>query len=245
MEKQGRLYIGTSGWKYAHWENLFYPADLKKRDQLNYYTSLFTTVELNNSFYRSPTPENFKSWNKEVPDDFVYTVKANRFFTHLKKLNVQREDLDRFLIKSSLFEKKLGAVLFQLPPIWKINVERFASFLSLLPKGMRFVFEFRNPTWYDERIYSLLRLHNCAFCIYELDAHLSPREVTADFVYIRLHGPGEKYQGSYNKGTLKKWAKACMQWKGEGKDIFVYFDNDQLAYAPFNALMLKRMLPLQ
>jgi len=239
--KKGEIHIGTSGWKYKHWDNTFYPTEVKGDAQLAYYATLFNTVELNNSFYRQPSISNFLNWKEAVPKDFSYAVKANRFFTHMKKLKVEANDVYDFIDKVNHLGEKLGPILFQLPPSWKINLDRLAYFLNLLPKGYRYVFEFRNATWYNKAIYELLATKNVAFCIYELDGHLSPLTVTADFVYIRLHGPGAKYQGSYQDKDLETWVTFMRQQTDAGKDVFVYFDNDQAGYAAFNA---KRMLEL-
>lgn len=239
--KEGNIYIGTSGWSYKHWDNVFYPSAIKKADQLKYYSTLFNTVELNNSFYRQPKPENYVQWKSIVNSNFKFSVKANRYFTHLKKLKVSQHDIDDFLSGVDFLNDKLGPVLFQLPPKWNLNVERFESFLSILPNSYRYVFEFRNHSWYHPAIYELLKKYNCAFCIYELDGHISPLEITADFMYIRLHGPGAKYQGSYNKETLNKWADYCLSAQKLGKDVYIYFDNDQNGYAAFNALDLRKM----
>lgn len=239
--KKGEIHIGTSGWKYKQWDNTFYPTEVKGDSQLVYYATLFNTVELNNSFYRQPSISNFLNWKEAVPKDFSYAVKANRFFTHMKKLKVEANDVYDFIDKVNHLGEKLGPILFQLPPSWKINLDRLAYFLNLLPKGYRYVFEFRNATWYNKAIYELLATKNVAFCIYELDGHLSPLTVTADFVYIRLHGPGAKYQGSYQDKDLETWVTFMRQQTDAGKDVFVYFDNDQAGYAAFNA---KRMLEL-
>jgi uncharacterized protein YecE (DUF72 family) len=240
--KKSSIYIGTSGWKYKHWDGVFYPEDLKKTSQLPYYYGIFNTVELNNSFYRQPAAAQFESWKDTVPSDFIFAVKANRFFTHLKKLKVTAEDITALLDKTSHLAEKLGPILFQLPPGWNINTERLESFLSLLPKNYRYTFEFRNQSWYTEEVYELLAKYNCAFCSYDLAGHLSPLAVTADFVYLRLHGPGNKYQGSYTEADLIKWANFAMQHQGEGKDVFIYFDNDQAGYAAFNAQRIKLII---
>jgi len=237
--KKGKLYIGTSGWHYKHWLGKFYPADLKPEEQLDYYLTFFDTVEINNSFYRLPTRETFLKWHGDTPAKFLFSVKASRYITHMKKLNESADALDVFLSHAEALSEKLGTVLFQLPPGWKINPQRFDNFLGVLPRSERFVFEFRNSSWYTEDIYSMLRKHNSAFCIYELGGHESPLIVTADFVYVRLHGPGDKYQGSYNNDKLKKWADQLLKWREEGKDAYIYFDNDQEAFAVFNALTLK------
>jgi uncharacterized protein YecE (DUF72 family) len=235
------IYIGTSGWHYKHWIGTFYPEGTKDAEQLAYYLKFFHTVELNNSFYRLPSEETFMNWNKAVPPDFIFVVKANRYITHNKKLKDPEQSLALFFDHVKGLKKKLGPILFQLPPKWNVNEERLESFLEHLPRKYRYVFEFRNPSWYTENVYALLRKHKCAFCIYELAGHLSPMVATADFVYVRLHGPGDKYQGSYTDKALKEWSAQCKEWVKEKKDVFVYFDNDQLGYAAFNA---KRMLEM-
>lgn len=239
--KKGKIYIGTSGWKYAHWEGTFYPELLKKKDHLKYFTSIFQTVELNNSFYRQPKIHNFQSWREQVPDNFIYSVKANRYFTHLKKLKVSKEEIEIFIEAASGLKEKLGPILFQLPPRWKINIERLENFLSILPKGERYTLEFRDHTWYTPEVYALLEKYNCAFCIYELAGHQSPLWSTADFVYIRLHGPGEKYQGSYSDESLAGYYRLLHTWLEYGKDVYLYFDNDEAGYAAKNAITLQQM----
>jgi uncharacterized protein YecE (DUF72 family) len=236
-----RIHIGTSGWSYRHWRGTFYPEDLRVKDEFRYYTAHFDTVELNNTFYRLPAKETFAEWNKAVPDDFVYVLKASRYITHMKKLRDPAESIVSFFDNAAFLAEKTGAILFQLPPMLKCDYGRLDHFLSKLPKSYRYVFEFRHDDWYREEIYRLLERYNCAFCIYELNGHLSPVKVTADFVYLRLHGPGGKYQGSYSDETLSEWAAQIREWL-ETKDVFVYFDNDEKGYAAFNALTLKELL---
>src|SRR5690606_31090935 len=151
------------------------------------------SVELNNTFYRLPSEETFLKWKAAVPDHFLYVVKASRFITHMKKLRDPAESLQRFMERVVLLGDKLGVVLFQLPPFMKVNLELLQEFLAKLPSGLRYVFEFRNEDWYRPEVYETLRRYNCGVCIYELAGHQSPVEITADFVYIRLHGPGNKY----------------------------------------------------
>src|SRR5690606_26584481 len=236
--RKGKIWIGTSGWHYKHWKGTFYPEGLADSKQFDFYKKKFKTVELNNSFYMLPESKTFDGWRKAAPKNFLFSVKMSRFITHMKKLNVGKNDINKFLNRAAHLGEKLGPVLFQLPPRWKKNVERFERLLNILPKGYRYTFEFRDHTWYDEEIYALLRKHSASFCIYELEYHTSPIEVTSDLVYIRLHGPGKKYQGSYNKRTLKKWAERCRKWQKEGRDVFVYFDNDQQGFAARNAIDL-------
>jgi uncharacterized protein YecE (DUF72 family) len=240
--RKGKIYIGTSGWSYKHWKHTFYPEGTKNADHFSYYQRHFNTVELNNSFYMLPPPETFTTWNKSTPSKFIFAVKASRFFTHMKKLIVDREGIIRFFTSVDQLGTKLGPILFQLPPKWKINAPRLAEFIAALPKGYRYTFEFREHSWYNDEVYAILRKNNCAFCIYELEFHLSPTQITADFVYIRLHGPGYKYQGSYTDAKLSEWAQQLQAWQKAGKDVYIYFDNDQEGYAAFNAITLQKLV---
>lgn len=242
MKRKGKLHIATSGWSYKHWIGKFYPSALKAEEQFDYYLTFFDTVEINNSFYRLPSREIFLKWKTETPSAFQFSIKASRYITHMKKLKDTEQGLDTFLSNAQALDDKLSTVLFQLPPTWKVNQERLHDFLKTLPKDVRFVFEFRNPSWYTIEVYSLLRAYNCAFCIYDLAGHQSPMELTANFAYVRLHGPGEKYQGSYSDAALRTWATRILQWQDQGKDVYAYFDNDQEAFAVFNALTLKDLL---
>lgn len=241
--KKGKVYIGTSGWHYKHWKGTFYPGKIKNEEQFDFYKNIFASVEINNSFYRLPSLKTFNEWHRSAPPHFVFAVKASRYFTHIKKLNIKKGDLRKFFTRIQHLENTLGPILFQLPPTWKINEERFENFLSQLPAGFCYAFEFRNETWYDHRIYDLLRKYDCAFCIYQLAGHLSPLQITSSFVYIRLHGPTEnKYQGSYSAKQLERWSNKCRQWQDEGKDVYIYFDNDQNGYAAFNAQKLMKLV---
>lgn len=240
--RKGKIYIGTSGWSYKHWKGNFYPRTIKDSDEFTFYQNYFKTVEINNSFYHLPLESTFIQWRKNTPKDFLFSVKASRFITHMKKLKVDNDGLEVFLKRARKLKEKLGPVLFQLPPGWKLNLERFESFLNQLPAKNLYTFELRNHTWMTEEVFGLLKKHNCAFCIYELDHYLTPLEITADFVYIRLHGPSGKYQGNYTRAALKKWAGLCLSWQKKGKDVYVYFDNDQKGYAAANAMTLQSLL---
>jgi uncharacterized protein YecE (DUF72 family) len=137
---------------------------------------------------------------------------------------------------------KIDVVLFQLPPKWNRNSRRLASFLDTLPEGWRYAFEFRDESWFSQETYDLLRGHNAAFCIYELAGNRSPEVITADSVYVRLHGPEGAYQGSYSEEELKQWASKCRQWAEDGLEVRIYFDNDDRGFAPTNANTLKEAL---
>ncbi|NIR46911.1 DUF72 domain-containing protein [candidate division KSB1 bacterium] len=243
MEQKTNRHIGTSGWNYKHWKGPFYPDDLSQKDWLDYYLRKFQTVEINNSFYQLPEKKTFETWRETVPAEFVFSVKASRYITHMKKLKDPRESLNNFLKRVAVLEEKVGAILFQLPPRWRLNSERLQNFLSLLPKEFRYTFEFRDATWFDSQTYEILAEHNAAFCIYHLQSELSPKEVTADFVYIRLHGPSKQaYQGQYSDETLAEWKDSISSWTKQGKDVYCYFDNDEKGYAAQDALRLQQML---
>src|SRR5205807_6542075 len=161
-----------------------------------------------------------------APKDFCFAVKASRFITHMKKLKAPRTATAKFLLRSEKLEQKLGPILFQLPPRWRVNVERLSEFLEALPKGHRYCFEFRDRSWHAPEVYELLRAYDAAFCIYDLMDNETPLEITADFAYVRFHGPTEaRYAGSYPTQTLKKCARRIEQWRDGLADIYVYFNN--------------------
>lgn len=235
--------IGTSGYHYKHWVGTYYPADVKAGEMLKHYLRDFDTVELNNTFYQLPNETTFDAWRKNTPHDFLYAVKGSRFITHMIKLKDPLRGLTNFMPRAERLRWKLGPVLWQLPPGWKVNVERLEEFLSLLPKEHRYTFELRNETWMTDKVLDVLRKYNAAFCIYELAGYMSPIEVTSDWTYIRLHGPTHfKYQGSYTDEQLAMWAERIRGWSRTMKAIYVYFDNDDSAYAVYNAMTLKKML---
>ena len=242
MSSDRQARIGTSGWHYRHWCGPFYPAETRSPGMLGFYLQHFDTVELNNSFYKLPTADAFRCWRESTPRNFLFAVKASRFITHMKKLSDPQSALENLLPRAGQLREKLGPILFQLPPHWGVNLERLDNFLSLLPREHQYAFEFREPSWHQAKVYELLRRHNAAFCTFELAGFQSPVEVTADFAYVRLHGPGGKYQGSYSTRSLRGWAERIAGWRRSLKNIYVYFDNDQAGYAAKNALTLKRMV---
>ena len=236
--KRGDCHIGTSGWHYNDWLGPFYPDDIHAKDFLTFYADHFKTVEINNSFYHLPKRETFEQWRVEGGKGFLFAVKASRYITHMKKLKDPEEGLSNFLDAADGLGKSLGPVLFQLPPRWHVNTERLNNFLEKLPKDLRCAFEFRDETWFDEKVYKLLAEFNAAFCIYDLGGRESPEKLTADYVYVRLHGPGGKYEGNYSVQKLKSWGKKFDKWMADGKDVYCYFDNDQKGYAVKNAITL-------
>lgn len=234
--------IGTSGWHYKHWKGTFYPAELPASKWLGFYVRHFDAVEINNSFYRLPRPEMLAAWRDATPRGFCFAAKASRFLTHNKKLKEPENALQNFLPRIETLGKKLGPVLFQLPPSWRCNIERLGEFLAALPRAHRYAFEFREQSWICDANLELLRRHNAAFCIYEIAGYHAPLEITADWTYVRLHGPGGKYQGSYSDAKLREWAAQVARWTKKLRAIHVYFDNDQAGYAAQNALRLKEFV---
>jgi uncharacterized protein YecE (DUF72 family) len=236
------IHIGTSGWHYKHWCGPYYAEKLAASKMLACYYQDFDTVEINNSFYKLPYESTFAKWRQDTPRNFCFAVKASRFITHMKKLKDPENALENFIPRAEALKEKLGPILFQLPPHWPVNLERLEEFLSALPKKHLYTFEFREPSWHRDEVYELLRRHNAAFCMYELDRFQTPDVISADWTYIRLHGPGGKYQGSYSTRQLRDWAAKIRDWSGSLRAVYVYFDNDQAGYAVHNALELKRLV---
>lgn len=245
MKKKGKIHVGTSGWHYLHWKNRFYPSGMPADRFLAFYAGQFQTTEINNTFYQLPRPEAIQSWLATVPDQFIFSVKASRYITHQKKLKDPQKSLALFFDRIRQFGKKLEVILFQLPGHWKPDAQRLNDFLQILDKKRRYAFEFRNPDWQTSVIIKILQAAGCAFCIYEFNGVKTPDIVTADFVYIRLHGPRRAYQGSYDTCAIQEWAGKIVSWSRQGKDVYIYFDNDEKAYAAKNALALKNILSQQ
>lgn len=236
-----RFRVGTSGWQYKHWRGVFYPAGLAVRRWLDYYAARFDTVEINNSFYRLPAVETLEKWRDSTPPGFLFAVKASRYLTHYKRLADPEEPIARLFSRITALGPKLGPVLFQLPPKWQADADRLSTFLRRLPRGPRYVFEFRDPSWETPAIWRLLEKHGAARCVFELAGYTSPLARTADFVYLRLHGPlAAKYAGCYHDAALHCWARWLV---AEAPDCgYVYFDNDQAGYAAANAAALRQWL---
>ncbi|MBM9593267.1 DUF72 domain-containing protein [Roseitranquillus sediminis] len=238
----GRVHFGTSGWTYDHWLGRFYPREERKLSRLQQYARSFRSVEINASFYRMPTPRAMQAWLDETPDDFVFAAKVSRFITHRKRLREPDIHIPIFFPRIFQLKPKLGPLLVQLPPNFRCDMGRLAAFADLLPPH-RYAFEFRHESWWSEEVYDYLRSRNLAFCQYHLAGRLSPNVVTADFVYVRLHGPGAAYQGSYDDHTLQDWAAWVGRWRAEGRDVYMYFDNDEKAYAAEDARRMQDLVP--
>jgi uncharacterized protein YecE (DUF72 family) len=236
--------IGTSGYVYPHWRRgVFYPPGLPARQELAYYAARFRTVELNNSFYRLPTPEMFLRWRDSTPSDFDFAVKASRYITHIKRLRNVADELALFMERASLLGPKLGPVLFQLPPTQRIDLVRLRDFLTLLDPDRRWVVEFRHPSWHTGETYTLLAERGVALCI-PVGGGLEPdRITTAPFTYIRMHR-GQEPAGGFTRDELKSWAARIRGLAATGKQVYVYFNNDWEGFALRDALTLERLLGL-
>lgn len=233
-------FIGTSGWMYPHWQGPFYPRDLPAAQWLAYYAQHFDAVELNRSFYRWPTEPQFAAWREAVPQGFHFAVKASRALTHLHKLSDPGQAAAQVVQAIHGLGPALSAVLFQLPPRWHVNVDRLRALLAALPRGTRYAFEFRDPTWHTAAVREVLEQANAAFCVFDLGGVTSPRWITADFVYVRLHGPHAPYRGRYGQDRLEHWASWLM---GCGvADAHVYFDNDEAGHAVEDARLMRALL---
>jgi len=230
--------IGTSGWVYKHWRG-DRPA-LKQREWFGCYAREFDTVEINNSFYRLPSETAFDAWREQAPPGFVYAVKASRFLTHMKKLKEPEQPLALFFSRASRLRGTLGPVLYQLPPRWKVNLERFEHFLSVLPSGYSHVVEFRDPTWLIADVFRLMERHAVAHCMHDMGGAWTPLRVTARKVYVRFHGD-LRHGGNYTDDSLREWAQRIAGWRGQ-HDVFVYFNNDVGGYALDNARTVKRFV---
>ncbi len=233
--------VGTSGWVYPHWRGLFYPDRLDPRLWLGHYAHSFDTVEVNNTFYRLPSPETFAGWSAQTPEGFLFAVKANRLLTHWKRLKDVEQALEEFLSRASLLGGKRGPILFQLPPRWGPDLPRFESFLQSLPPGGLYVFEFRDQRWFDDAVFRLMERRGVVHCIHDMRPLRVPLRVTADAIYLRFHGD-PTHAGDYPEEHLAQWAERIEGWLSSGLDVYAYFNNDIGGYALRNAESLRRAL---
>ena len=238
------IWIGTSGWAYDHWIGTFYPPDLSKQRWLRYYARHFSTVEINRSFYRLPSREQFASWATQAAaeGEFLFAVKASRYITHLKKLNEVGDALQRLAYVAEGLDSQLGPFLYQLPPHWTVNPERLASFIGELPAGQRAAFEFRDPSWYRPDVISMLERSGSALVIAVGGSLPTPLDLppVGSFRYVRIHG-GTQGIG-LTDDELEQLAHRLSSGPAADTDAYVYFNNDPEGYAVRNALRLRDML---
>jgi len=237
--------IGTSGWHYADWRGRFYPEKLPMAKWLEFYAGHFTTVELNNSFYRLPTESTFAGWREAVTAGFTFAVKVSRFITHIKRLKNVEEPMDNFISRARNLNEKLGPLLYQLPPNLHRNDDLLESFLPTLPQGMKHVIEFRHQSWLTDEVFAILRRHNVGLCIFDMPSLRCPLAATADFGYVRFHGSGSLYSSCYPDEELADWAGSIAQLAAGLKEVYIYFNNDIDGYAVRNAFTLREYLQKQ
>jgi uncharacterized protein YecE (DUF72 family) len=237
--KTVRYYIGTSGWHYDHWREVFYPTGLAKSKWLEFYSRQFYTVELNNSFYRLPSEKAFANWKDSSPPEFVFSVKVSRFITHIKRLRDTAEPVSKFMSRARLLEGKLGPLLYQLPQNMRCDVQVFEDFLKTLPGDACHVFEFRHDSWFNDDVFNLLRRYTAGFCIYDMPGFSTPLVATSDFAYIRFHGSRWLYGGCYSDKELEDWARRIKEL--EVRTVYAYFNNDTEGFATRNALTFRHL----
>lgn len=249
-----RIFIGASGWSYDHWKGIFYSEELPKSAWLAHYARHFNTVELNASFYRIPSQKSAVKWNKTVPEGFVFSIKASRLITHVKRLESCTREISWFFDAISPMKQKTGAILFQLPPSLKPDEEKLEAFCKTLqqinptaadePETQiwSYAFEFRNSAWYNSSTYKVLEKYGAAFCIHDMPGSATDRIITAPFTYIRFHGYQSKYGGNYPETELTSWAQWIQSVSPSCKRVFVYFNNDAGGFALKNASHLASLI---
>ena len=242
MPGDGTLRIGTSGYVYPHWRSgVFYPAGLHARDELGWYASRFSTVELNNPFYRAPTPDTFARWRDATPEDFLFAVKVNRVVSHVLRLGDVGEPLADFLRPARRLGEKLGPLLVQLPPQFPVDLARLARFLSLLPDEDRWVLEVRHPSWQSDAVYEMLGRRDVALCV-PIGGRVQPDLVTtAPFTYLRFHLGGGP-EGGFTDEQLACWAGRVRALVRSGKGVYAYFNNDRGGHAVRDAARFRALL---
>jgi uncharacterized protein YecE (DUF72 family) len=239
----GRAYIGTSGWNYDSWREVFYGGRPKK-EWLQFCAQHFSAIEVNATFYRLQTKATFERWRAETAPGFHFAIKANRYVTHNKKLTDPQPSIELERERAAGLGPQLAAIVWQLPRNLHRNLPRLESFALALGRWqeVRHAIEFRHESWFDDEVASCLCKHRIAVC--QSDAADWPLwdAVTTDLVYVRLHGHSLTYASRYADAELRAWATRVRHWQGEGRDVYVYFDNDALGNAPRDALRLIGMV---
>jgi uncharacterized protein YecE (DUF72 family) len=267
--------IGISGWRSEPWRGVWYPEDLPHRRELEFCGAHFPTVEINGSFYSLQRPEYYEEWYRDTPPGFLFSVKGSRYITHMLRLKNIEKPLANFFASGILaLRDKLGPFLWQFPPMFRFDPGRLENFLDLLPRNtqralalarrrdarmigrsrlaidakrpLRHAIEIRHPSFMNNDFTALLRKHDIALVVADT-AGKWPKmfHVTSDFVYVRLHGDIKIYTSGYSDRALASWARRIRAWARDGRDVYVYFDNDVKVKAPFDALNLMRKLRLE
>lgn len=237
-----KYYVGTSGWHYDDWRGKFYPERLPKNKWLEFYGRRFSTVELNNTFYRLPTEKAAKEWHDASPEDFFFAVKVSRYITHMKKLKDGKASMALFTSRIAPLKEKTVPFLYQLPDGFERNDARLEEFLDILPRENKHIFEFRDKSWYHEKVYDILKKYGAGFCIFDMPGLTSPLVATADFAYVRFHGKNDIYTSKYDDEEMKEWAVKIGRLAKHLKEVYIYFNNDSAGYALDNAATLQEYL---
>jgi uncharacterized protein YecE (DUF72 family) len=232
--------IGCSGWSYPHWRRRFYPEKLPAREHFAFYAQHFDTVELNNSFYRQPPRERFEAWREQAPPGFLFAVKGSRYISHIKRLAVEKKSVDLVVDSALGLGEKLGPILFQLQANFHLDLERLERFVGMLPDTARFAIEFRHDSWLIPAVFELLRSHRIALTIPDHPRLPKSLEITSDFTYVRMHLPPHGL--GYGQRALEPWADRVVEWRHDGLDAFVYFNNDMEGHAVYDAQTLIRLV---
>lgn len=236
--------VGTSGWSYDHWDGVLYAPGLPPARRLARYVECFSTVELNASYYRWPSPRTFDGWRRRLPEGFEMSVKASRWLTHGRRLADPQPWVERIAAAWDALGPRAGVLLAQLPPAMARDDARLDAFLSLVPDRVPVAVELRHPSWHCEDVYRLLEHHAAAYCVMS-GAHLPcVLRATSSFVYVRLHGPDHEhlYAGSYSDQDLRWWADRVREWEGQGRQVYAYFNNDGEGHAVRNAWRLRELV---
>jgi uncharacterized protein YecE (DUF72 family) len=230
------VFVGASGWQYDSWLGVFYPARLAKTRWLEHYAAAFATVEVNNTFYRLPAPATFMSWAARTPDDFVVSVKASRYLTHVRRLRQPEEPVRRLMEAAQGLGQKLGVVLVQLPPDLPARFTELDRTLASFPRHVRVAVEARHPSWYVDELRAVLTCHDAALCLADRHSRpVTPLWRTASWGYLRMHeGRGQSAPG-YGRSALASWASRVAELFGPERDVYVYFNNDTRGCAPGDA----------
>jgi uncharacterized protein YecE (DUF72 family) len=228
--RMAAIWFGTSGFSYKEWRPMFYPEGLPEKQFLQYYASRLNSVEIDYTFYRMPSAKTIEGWTAATPEQFKFTLKASQQITHRQRLKVPSDPLEYLMGVVPGLGRRLGIVLFQLPPFFKCDRQKLETFLSVLPRGVPAAFEFRHESWFTDEVYGLLRQHSIALCIHDADDHTTPMQLTAGFTYVRLR------RSAYNATAREEWQNRILAWARDGVEVFAYIKHEDNPEAPLIAL---------
>lgn len=231
-----RVWIGTSGYNYPEWRGSFYPDKLPAAQMLPFYAARFSSVEINNSFYRMPSEQALLGWSSATPEHFRLTLKAPKRITHQARLRDCGPAVEHFLKLMQMLGPKRGAALFQLPPFMRKDCGLLASFIATLPAGSGAAFEFRHPSWFDDELYALLAQHDLALCVADSDKLSTPVQITASYAYFRLRDE------AYKNTDIERWAQVIATRAAHCREVFVYFKHEESGSGPAFARLLQQAL---